>query len=155
METHKKNSPNDFKLSVLSNISLTEKKIGKSNYYISLPNDYVITEKNGEDFSVFHFEPTDTTEKNKLTFGFYFGNFPHEFDTANDSCQLEIIEGEILGNSTDWKIFNCHENYSVQTIAENKDGESWNQKIHAFGNFKNRTDLDIVLNIFGTLRKGD
>src|SRR5690348_14914382 len=71
----------------IGKIKLTEKPIGESGFVISIPFDYSITTSNGPDFSVYYFSPTDTTVKDKLSGGLYFGNFPHEFEPDNDSCK--------------------------------------------------------------------
>ncbi|MBC6490712.1 hypothetical protein ACFSQD_16885 [Flavihumibacter stibioxidans] len=136
-----------------SNIKLTEKPVGESGYVISVPIDYSITTSNGPDFSVYYFSPTDTTVKGKLSGGLYFGNFPHEFDADNDSCKTETLMGKILNTLQEWMVFNCQEEYSIQTIADNKKGEGWNQRIHAFGHSKSRDELQTILDIYSTLRK--
>lgn len=137
----------------VSNIALTEKPIGESGYVLSIPNDYSITTSNGPDFSVYYFSPTDTTAINKLSGGLYFGNYPSKFEADNDSCKTETLEGKILDNSQNWTVYNCQEDYSIQTIVENKKGEGWNQKVHAFGHAKNKDELQIILEIYSTLKK--
>lgn len=132
---------------------LTEKQIGESNYFISIPTGYSITASDGPDFSVYYFSPTDTTLRNKLNGGLYFGNFPHEFRPANDSCKREYRKGKILGEIRDWTVYNCDGNYSIQAITDSKSGQDWNQKIHVFGHGKSYRDLDVILEIYETLRK--
>ena len=134
-------------------VALIEKQIGDSDFYISVPGDYSITTSNGPDFSVYYFSPADTSVKGKLTGGLYFGNFPHEFEADNDSCKIEKLKGKILNNIQDWTVFNCQEDYSIQTITGNEKVEGWNQRIHAFGNAKNKDDLQLILDIYSTLRK--
>ena len=137
----------------ISKIILTEKPIGESGYVISIPADYSITTSNGPDFSVYYFSTTDTTAKNKLSGGFYFGNFPHEFEADNDSCKTETLKGKILDNIQDWTVYNCNEDYSIQTIAVNKKGEGWNQRVHAFGHAKSKNELKTILDIYSTFKK--
>jgi len=136
-----------------SKIVLTEKPIGESGYVLSIPADYSITTSNGLDFSVYYFSPTDTTVINKLSGGLYFGNFPHEFEADNDSCKTETLKGKILDNTQNWTVYNCQEDYSIQTIAENKKGEGWNQQVHASGHAKNKDELQTILEIYSTLKK--
>lgn len=137
----------------VSKVTLTEKQIGESGFYISIPADYSITTSNGPDFSVYYFSPTDTTVKNKLSGGLYFGNFPHEFEADNVSCKIETLKGNILDRLQDWTVYNCQGDYSIQTIADNKKSEGWNQRIHAFGQAYNKDDLHTILGIYSTLRK--
>jgi len=134
-------------------ITLTEKPIGESGYFISVPSDYSITTSNGPDFSVYYFSPTDTTVTDKLSGGLYFGNFPHEFEADNDSCKTEVLKGKIFDNMQEWTVYNCEGDFSIQTIAENKKGEGWNQRIHAFGHAKSNDELLTILDIYSTLRK--
>jgi hypothetical protein len=133
--------------------SLEIKQIGKSNYFISIPHGYSITSKDGVDFSVYYFSPIDTSLKNRLAGGLYFGNFPHEFDKKNDNCKTEIAKGEILNITQNWTVYNCNETYSIQTIISSNSNEGWNQKIHAFGIGYNRNDLNKLLDVFSTLKK--
>ena len=137
----------------ISKIKLTEKPIGESGFVISIPVDYSITTSNGPDFSVYYFSPTDTTVKDKLSVGLYFGNFPHEFEPDNDSCKTETLKGKILDAMQEWAVYNCKGNFSIQTIVENKKGEGWDQRVHAFGHAKNRGELQTILDIYTTLRK--
>ena len=145
-----KDKSNDVKN---SNIALTEKPIGESGYVLSIPADYSVTTTNGPDFSVYYFSPKDTTVTNKLTGGIYFGNHPSKFEADNDSCKIETVKGKILDNTQDWTVYNCQEDYSIQTIAENKNGEGWNQMVHAFGHAKNKDELQLILEIYSTLKK--
>jgi len=134
-------------------VTLIEKPIGESGYVISVPADYSITTSNGPDFSVYYFSPTETTVKDKLSGGLYFGNFPHEFEADNNSCKSETLKGKILDNMQKWTVYNCEGNFSIQAIADNKKGEGWNQRIHAFGHAKSSDDLQTILDIYATLRK--
>jgi hypothetical protein len=133
--------------------SLIEKHIGTSNFYISLPHDYSIKIKDGPDFSVYYFAPTDTTVDAKFSGGLYFGSFPSEFDAQNDSCKTATIKGKILDNIADWTVYNCTGDYALQTIIDSKSGEEWNERIHAFGHAKSEAELNKILDIYSTLRQ--
>ncbi|MFU1859355.1 hypothetical protein ACK8HY_20310 [Sphingobacterium sp. NGMCC 1.201703] len=52
--------------------SLEKRELGKSKYSISLPTDYAIDETNGEDFSVYYFNPADTTNHTGISGGLVF-----------------------------------------------------------------------------------
>lgn len=136
-----------------SKIILTEQPIGESGYVLSIPAEYTISTTNGADFSVYYFSPTDTTVINKLSGGIYFGNFPNEFERDNDSCKTEILKGKILDIMQDWTVYNCQEDYSIQTIVENNKREEWNQRVHAFGHAKSKEELQTILEIYSTLKK--
>ena len=130
---------------------LIEKQIGNSDFYISIPTNFVIKESRGPDFSVYYFNLSDTMIKPTYVCGIYFGNWPSKFKW--DSCTVETSKGKILDNNVDWTIYNCKEGYSVQTITDNKNNDHWNQKIHAFGNGATRKEMEKVMCIFSTMRK--
>ncbi|MNX39411.1 hypothetical protein D3C86_697710 [compost metagenome] len=132
---------------------LTEKQIGESNYYISIPKKYSIKENRGPDFSVYYFYPTDTTATAAFSGGFYFGNHPSLFGTAGDSCKTEKIKSKILNKNADWTVYNCKGNYSIQSIIESGSNEGWNQYIHAFAAANSAADLKKVFLILGTMKK--
>ena len=133
--------------------SLTEKQIGKSNFYISLPDKYSIKESEGPDFMVYYILPTDTTDTSSLSCGIYFGNAPSEFKAKNETCKQEVMNGQILGNSEEWKVFDCDGEYSIQTIIDSKSREGWNDRIHAFGRATSKADLNKILIMYSTLHK--
>lgn len=63
-----------------SKLELVEKPIDNTGFLISIPSDYSIKTSNGPDFSVYYFSPADTSKRNKLSGGLYFGNFPNKFE---------------------------------------------------------------------------
>jgi len=132
---------------------LVEKQIGESNYYISIPTDYTIKATDGPDFSVYYFYPTDSTMIANFSGGFYFGNHPSQFPSDNDSCKTDNLKSIILDENADWTIYNCNDNYSIQTIIDSKSGEGWNELIHAFGSANSTTDRNKLLSIFTTMKK--
>jgi hypothetical protein len=132
---------------------LNEKRIGKSNYYISIPSNYKLKLANGIDFSVYYFSPIDTTHEAKFSGGLYFGNFPNEFEPDNDSCKTTTIQSKILDSVADWTVYKCGGKYSLQTIIDSKSGEDWNEKIHAFGGATSEEGIRNVLGIYTTLKK--
>jgi hypothetical protein len=133
--------------------SLTEKQIGTGNYYIAIPTDYVIRETEGPDFFVYYIAPADTNAKRNFYGGIYFGNHPNNFEADNDSCKNESLTGQLLGDKVEWTTYNCQGDYTIQTIIDNKSGEEWNGKIHAFGGAVSKNELSKVLAIFATLKR--
>ena len=131
---------------------LLENRIGKSDYYISIPDDYALKLNAGPDFSVYYFSPIDTAIKAPFTGGFYFGNYPHAFEPNNDSCKVQEIKSKFLDSLTNWTAQDCQGNYSVQTIMEFNDPDDRGGKIHAFGSSKTQSGLNTVLEIFGTMK---
>ncbi|MFY9311036.1 MAG: hypothetical protein WAQ28_18480 [Bacteroidia bacterium] len=134
-------------------ILLTEVPVGKSNYLISIPENYVLTENEGPDFYVYYINPSDSTDTLSFTAGMYFGNHPSKFKPLNDSCITDVMNGIILESNTDWTVYNCKGSYSAQTIADSKSDEGWNALVHAFGNGRSEADVHQVIDIFATLRK--
>jgi hypothetical protein len=131
---------------------LSEKRIGDSKFKISLPRDYSIKEKRGEDFSVYYFNPIDSTNKDSLSGGIYFGNYPSEFKPDNDSCKIEKINSKLLNHSAEWKVYDCNNQFSLQTIVTNDKNEGWDELIHAFGSCKSKEDLIKLLLIYSTMK---
>ena len=134
-------------------IQLRETPVGKSNYLISIPENYTVTENEGPDFYVYYINTTDSTDTVSFTAGMYFGNHPTKFKPANDSCRTEVLNGTVLESNTDWTVYNCNDSYSLQAIADSKSGEGWNALVHAFGNTHSDSDILQVIDIFATLRK--
>lgn len=132
--------------------TLIEKRIGTTNYFISIPKDYSVTQSDGIDFTVYYFSPIDTTIKAKFSGGLYLGNYPGEFEMENDSCKIENLKSKILDSLVDWKAYICNGIYSVQTITESKSGEDWNRLMHAFGTGVSRDEMNKILAIYSTLR---
>ncbi|WP_293901792.1 hypothetical protein [Sphingobacterium sp. UBA5670] len=133
--------------------SLEERQLGESKYSIYLPTDYAIGETNGEDFSVYYFNPADTTNHTGFSGGLYFGNHPSQFPAKSKSCKTEHLKNEIFDQDVSWTIYNCNGDYSIQSIIYSKSGEGWNEMIHMFGNAKSTKDLDKLLFIFKTMKK--
>jgi hypothetical protein len=131
---------------------LSEARIPKTDFTISLPPDYTISETPGEDFSVYYFTHTDTTLENALRGGIYFGNFPKEFD-ADEGCSTLTQTSKLLKRDTEWTIHKCNERYVIQAITETNSGEGWNERTHAFGTGFSETDVQNLLDIFSTLTK--
>jgi len=131
--------------------ALTKRKLENSDFFISLPPDYAVSEKRGPDFSVYYFEPNKKDPKAFIA-GLYFGNHPSEF-AATDSCKTEVLAGKILGDATDWSVSECDGKITIQTIVENGLEKGWNRQIHAFGNTTNREDLQKILAIYSTLEE--
>lgn len=129
--------------------NLKEKKLDRIGYYISIPQGYKIVETEGVDFYVYHFQPKDTTTKNLLTGGLYYGGYPSEMEPEDKSCKTEVIEADLLNKNVDWQVFDCNNAYSVQTIIELDD---W-AKFHAFGNAQSEEDVQTLIEIYSTLRK--
>lgn len=132
---------------------LTEKQIGDTNYYISIPKKYTIRENRGPDFSVYYFYPADTTAKAGFSGGLYFGNHPSQFEASSDSCKTEKFKSKILDKNSEWTRINCKGKFSIQTIVESGSDEGWNQYIHAFAGAASSADLKKVLTIFETIKK--
>lgn len=132
---------------------LIERQIGESNYYISIPNEYTIKATDGPDFSVYYFYPKDTTIIANFSGGFYFGNHPSQFPPDSDSCKSDSSKSKILDENANWTVYNCNDNYTIQTIVDSKSGEGWNEFIHAFGSANSTTDRNKLLTIFTTMNK--
>jgi len=132
--------------------SLIERKIAGTNFKISIPANYSLTEHNGPDFSVYYFGPSDTADKRNFRGGFYLGNAPGPFADA-DSCKIEKRYAYLLGDNKEWTVSKCDNQYSVQIVTKSNSGYSWAVYIHAFGRARSKIDLDRLLEVYSTLGK--
>ena len=151
--TSSKQTGNSLPINSLFISELTERQLGKSHYWISIPADYFIDVLEGPDFDVYYFLPTDTTAQTLFMAGVYFGNHPSKFNPDNDSCKTEKEQSEIFGENVEWTLYNCNGKYSIQTIVDSKSGEPWNEYIHAFGRANSIAELPKLFDIFRTIRK--
>jgi len=131
--------------------NLVEKQLGKTYFYVSIPDNYYIEEERGNDFYIYFFYPKDTTALINFSAGIYIGDFPKYFEKDNPLCAEEKIVGKLLGQKIYWKIFNCEKTYSVQTICESNTG--WNKLIHAFGRGNSQEEKELLIKILSTLKQ--
>ena len=141
--SNKQGLPND------NTINLKERQIGKSRFYISLPKGYHLKETVGVDFYVYLFQSKDKDNQGAYTGGLYFGGHPNEIEAENKNCQTKSIEGDLLTQTVEWKLFDCKDKFEIQTIIEL---DNW-EKVHAFGDAKTREDAQKLIQIFSTLRE--
>ncbi|MGD1843258.1 MAG: hypothetical protein ACFB0B_20550 [Thermonemataceae bacterium] len=123
-----------------------------SDYYISLPSDYTITESVGPDFVVYYFASEDTTDTERFSGGFYEGYHPMRYTPEKD-CQITLQEAQFLGEEIEWTITKCKDTYTIQTyVGEQEEGEM-NLIIDAFGMAKSTEELNRLLKAYTTLRE--
>jgi len=128
--------------------SLKENKVGNSGLTVSLPADYTVREKGGEDFKVYYLMPADTTILPAFAGGIYIGVSPSEFPPNGSNCKTDSLKSKLLDGEPQWKKFSCDSSLFIQTIIDHN-----NTKIHAFGKGKTEADLKKVLDIYSTLKK--
>lgn len=128
-------------------------KLDHSNFSISIPSDYIVSEKAGPDFSVYYFEPKKKDSTAAYIAGLYFGNHPGVFSA--DSCKTEMLSGNILGRAADWNVADCDGKITIQTVVENGLDKGWNRQIHGFGSTTDRADLQKILAIYSTLEESN
>ena len=124
----------------------TETRIGKTDYYVSLPKSYAVREKGGEDYTVYYFMPEDTLIKPVFAGGMYIGHYPTEFQPSSPSCRVDSLSASLLDSARTWKLFVCDSSWFAQTIFENN-GSS----IHAFGKGNDSLSLQKTMAIFKTI----
>ncbi|QCE40028.1 hypothetical protein [Psychroserpens sp. NJDZ02] len=124
-----------------------------TDFYISLPKDYIIKPQQGPDFNIFYVVHNDTISTTNYYGGLYIGNHPNTFEMTNDSCNIDYIEGNVFDKKNQWTTYNCNEDYSLEAVIDNKYNQSWNQKIHFFGNSVNKEGIDKLIMIYETLSK--
>jgi hypothetical protein len=132
---------------------LVETRMGESEFYISIPEDYWISKREGPDFVIYYLNSKDTTATPDFTAGLYFGDHPSEFEWEEDSCKMENLEREILGKDEDWALYNCKGRYSIQTIISSGSGAGWDSYVHAFGGANSTAALEKLFTIFSTMKR--
>ena len=129
--------------------SLTERQVGETRYWISIPTYFELTAFEESDFSGFYFADEDTT----ILGGMYVGNPSRYFSPNYDSCKSKGIDSEILGTISKWTIHECRGAYSVQAIVDGKEGEERGKQLHFIGHGKSEGEIYKILKIYSTLRK--
>ncbi len=126
----------------------TETRIGKTEYFVTLPDSYAVREKGGADYTVYYFMPQDTLAKPVYAGGLYIGHSPMEFEPSGSNCLVDSVSSNLLDKARNWKIFICDSSWFVQTII--KDSSS---SIHAFGKGNDSLSMRKALAIFETIHK--
>ena len=142
---------------------LIRQRLTDTDFYISIPPDFNMNRVEGSDFVIYYFNPVDTVSTDTFSFGLYFGNYPSNFKQIVQNCNKEAFDAFFLTKVCKWDIYNCNDNYLIQTIIENEninvDKEfiimRSDEKIHAFGNSKKKEDINFILEIFSTFAKED
>jgi hypothetical protein len=129
--------------------TLIKKQVPGTNYFISLPANYIIKKSNGPDFSVYYFYSADTTNHTSFLGGFYLGNSPGAF--ATDSCKQSQLKSYLLGAQQDWTLYNCNNRYIIQIITNSRSKYDWARFIHAFGSCKSMAELNKLFDVYSTL----
>ena len=133
--------------------SLNEIRIGKTDYYISLPKGYVIKESSEYGFkTVFYFQPPDSARNPLLTGGIYIGTSPKIIPPMKDTCLVIRREEMILKQSVHWIIYECEDTRLLQSIFNENTGDE-SSKINPFVTVKKKIDIEKILFIFSTLKK--
>lgn len=125
-----------------------ETRIGKTNYYVTLPASYAVRQKGGEDYTVYYFMPEDTLAKPVFAGGMYIGHYPTEFQPTSPSCLIDSLSFTLLDSTRQWKLYKCDSSWFVQTIFEDN-GSS----IHAFGKGNDSLSLAKALAIFSSIHQ--
>lgn len=132
---------------------LVESRLGGTQYYISLPKDYKLEESQGTDFTVYYFQPSDTTVKKFFAGGIYFGAYPSEFKPVDNTCTTEKLSGKLLDIETEWTLHSCNDSYQIQSVVEKAPDLGYIEKVHAFGHGYSRKEINKLLSVFSTLKE--
>jgi hypothetical protein len=137
----------------LANEDLKEVRLGDSNYYLSIPQTYIVQVSKGPDFDVYSFSSDKKAGEPTFSGNIYLGNWPSLINPLKANCKTERLTGKIMGKECNWTLNNCSEQYLLQTIVSNKFNEGWDMKIHMFARATSRSDVDKLVAIYSTLRK--
>jgi hypothetical protein len=139
----------------IGNINLLENKIGNTDYFISLPENYYIKTFMGPDFYVYYIN-TKNTELDEITYGgIYFGNHPSLYgdDKEENLIFIENIYCKIFNKDRKWKVYNNENNYIAEIIIRNNGGKRWENYLHILANGKTKDELYKIIYLFSTLQK--
>lgn len=152
--------------------TLKEYHIPKTAITISIPSDYSAKIINGPSFVMHYFSPSDTSVHDFI-FGLYLGGEKpdivlRKFDFSkgallatdfssthpdNDSCKNWIEPGPVVRNKADWIVYNCNEEYFLQTSISSEQKSDWFHTIHIFGKTRSQNKLNILHDIFSTIKQ--
>ena len=122
-------------------------QLGKSAFYLSLPPDYQIKEINGIDFTVYYFQPKDSTHTSMGKGGIYVGGHPGRRGAEGDNCIAGNRPGVMLNKLVSWDTYSCTSKAFMETIV----AVDPYLKIHAFGEAKDKQELEKLLPVFSSL----
>jgi hypothetical protein len=150
---HSSHNSNNNKLAIDSfKNQLVLQKIGETGYDISLPKNYTLEPFYGKDYTIYYFQPRDTTDKISLRGGIFNGNFPGLNDPDSSIFKKDsVLKSPLLGTMRTWLRFSYKTSCMVQVIvpAFKPDGEP--TKMYAFGQAR-KADLLKLMAVFSTVK---
>lgn len=128
----------------------TKRLSSNSNYQISIWDSYSIEDRNGPDFTVYYFYPTDTAKELFGNGGIYFGGHPQPIRPDGEKKLIgdSLSNGNLLGKKITWTIFNYGNTLSAETILELGDYD----KVSAFAYGHSYSDIDSLIGILESLK---
>jgi hypothetical protein len=129
--------------------SLEEKRLGSSDLYITIPNNYSIEEDKGIDFTVYSIEPKSKKENDIGAAGIYLGGHPKLFGPDRGPCIMDRRNGKLFNNDVSWSIYNCKDRWVGETILMMDAYE----KVHAFVTTTSYQHADSLIRMFESLRE--
>ncbi|MFI5187056.1 MAG: DUF6438 domain-containing protein [Chitinophagales bacterium] len=159
-----------LKLSNAFKKTLKKKHLPGASFYLSLPDNYFITEISHPEFEIYYFSPKDkkidsdfsgciylgfdnpqfNLKKFDFSKGFYSESDNIKFNPDNDTCNRRVMNGHILDTTLNWTVSECKGKYYLQANADGK--FNWATKIVLFGEAKSEEEINKLLTIFSTLQ---
>jgi len=133
---------------------LSEQRLGKTDFVLSLPPGFALKATDGPDFLVYYFVPADTTVQADFTGGLYLGANP-QGDVADTTagCRTRRAPATLLGYPATFTIHRCATGYSVNSVFDSHSGRGWDAQVNAFGEARSAAGLRRLLAVFATLRR--
>ena len=142
-----RNSPADtFKA------QLVRQQIGETGYDISLPKNYRLKLLPGKDYTIYLFQPKDTTDTISWHGGIFRGNFPGM--SAPDSVNFKkdsTLKSPFLDTIRTWLRFSYKTSCEIQVIVPAVYGDGEPTKMYAFG-WAPMRDLPKLLSVLSTVQ---
>jgi hypothetical protein len=137
---------NEITINTNSRVDTNEVRLGESNYFIQLPDTFIISEARGKEGQLgYNIIPKDTSS---TMYGFIeirHGN-PIGKISLFDGPPKEVISSYLLGKKVEWKIYKTETGYFDASTNEKGD-------LNANASSKNRNQIDSLVYIISTLRQ--
>ena len=129
-------------------------RLGKTDYYLTLPPGFALKTTDGPDFLVHYFAPADTTVRADFTGGLYQGGYPQGDATdTTGGCRIRRVVVTWQGHPATFTVHRCATGYTINSVFDSHSGRSWDARNNAFGEAKSAAGLRQLLAVFATLRR--
>lgn len=129
-------------------------RLGKTDFYFSLPPGFALKTTDGPDFLVHYFAPAGTTLRADFTGGLHLGSYP-QGDVADTTAGCRTRRAVVMwqGHPATFVVHRCATGYTISSVFDSYNGWGWDARANAFGEAKSAAGLRQLLAVFATLRR--